>query len=315
MKSRTVNRFNLRNAILGATKHEVDEDLEDKKSGDNCLKSLLAMFVGSPKPVEEVDFEIRVPQPAEISGWVEKKGAKGIGIDSGWQKRFFAVAAPGVLRYWKDDNVSKEPHGEVELRSVINLNFIPGKKGEQPRIDLELAEKTFKMRFIKDGDDVYWQNGLKAWKEYAIDRATRGDADVDPDEEYDPNADYDKMFSGMKSSTAVDSDAALKEAREQSRSAMSTGSAGGALGVGKKNAVAEELDLEETPEALEGWLEKKSHNVFNSVYQRRFFRVNGENGQLEYAKNLKELESAANSIDLNQVLDISQDQVKPFFYA
>jgi hypothetical protein len=296
---------------LGATKREVDENIEEQSTidSDSCLKRFLSMFVGSPKPVEKGDIDIRVPEPAEMSGWVEKKGAKGIGIDSGWQKRFFAVASPGVLRYWKDDNVSKEPHGEVELRSVINLNFIAGKKGEKPRLDLELAEKTFKMRFIKDGDDDYWQNGLKAWKEYAIDQAAHVDADVDLDEE---NIDYDKMFSGIQTSTTVaDSGAALKEAREESRSAMPIrGTGGGSVGVGKKNAAVEEVDLEEEPEALEGWLEKKSHNVFNKVYQKRYFRANGENGKLEYAKSLKELESAANSIDLNQILDVSQDQVK-----
>ena len=40
--------------------------------------------------------------------------------------------APGIMKYYKDGDVSKEPQGEVELKMIVNMNLIPGPKASDP---------------------------------------------------------------------------------------------------------------------------------------------------------------------------------------
>ena len=92
----------------------------------------------------------------DLSGWVEKKGNKTLGVaGGGWQNRFMVVRKPGNLFYYKDEDVTQEPSGQVDLTLVVNFS-IKEKDDDRPssavgstdsvRLDLDLADRVLKLR-------------------------------------------------------------------------------------------------------------------------------------------------------------------------
>lgn len=90
----------------------------------------------------------------DLSGWVEKKGNKTLGVaGGGWQNRFMIVRKPGNLFYYKDEDVTQEPSGQVDLTLVVNFS-IKEKDDDRPsststdsvRLDLDLADRVLKLR-------------------------------------------------------------------------------------------------------------------------------------------------------------------------
>ena len=323
----------------------VNEEIFEKAKADNgnggCWKRFITSIIGSPSSETDGDDESsRLAQPADMAGWVEKKGSKNFGLEGGWQKRHMAVTAPGILQYWKDGDTSRDPHGEVDLRLVVSFSVPAPKKGEAPRLDLVFSDKTFKVRFLTEDDASYWTSGLSSWRDYAVDSANNpgaSDNDIGDEESFRGSAgvsnnpqsddDYDKIFKSLAipgdavggSGVGDSSDAPPqvgasvlsffrgggKKAQNQNSNQEVSKSKGSAA----KEEDEEEYE-EEAPDALEGWLEKKSHNAFGNNYQKRYFRINESSGCLEYAKSLKEVETNPNSIDLNQIVDVTQDNVR-----
>jgi hypothetical protein len=93
-----------------------------------------------------------------LSGWVEKKGNKTLGVaGGGWQNRFMVVRKPGNLFYFKDEDVTQEPSGQVDLTLVVNFSLkekdddrpsstSSASSAESVRLDLDLADRVLKLR-------------------------------------------------------------------------------------------------------------------------------------------------------------------------
>jgi hypothetical protein len=121
---------------------------------------------------------------SELNGWVEKKQNKKLGAS--WQNRwgvclivrvgsdlprdrYMVVKKPGVLIYYKDENIHQvscrkglvdyvitrrqEPAGQVDLRLVMSFTVKDTsddkKLTEAGRLDLDLADRTLKLRWVQ----------------------------------------------------------------------------------------------------------------------------------------------------------------------
>jgi hypothetical protein len=137
-----------------------------------------------------------------LSGWVEKKGNKTLGVaGGGWQNRFMVVRKPGNLFYFKDEDVTQEPSGQVDLTLVVNFSLkekdddrpsstSSASSAESVRLDLDLADRVLKLRspslssvsplccpsltlvclrFKTPAEAARWKEGLVIWKDYAND--------------------------------------------------------------------------------------------------------------------------------------------------
>jgi hypothetical protein len=93
---------------------------------------------------------------------VEKKGNKTLGVaGGGWQNRFMIVRKPGNLFYFKDEDVTQEPSGQVDLTLVVNFSLkkndddrpssspaTAASSAESVRLDLDLADRVLKLRSV-----------------------------------------------------------------------------------------------------------------------------------------------------------------------
>lgn len=118
---------------------------------------------------------VTMSEPPALESWCEKKGNKKFGVaGGGWQARYLIIRKPGQLLYFKDANTNQDPSGQVDLRVVMGFNLVEDKKSshEGVRLDLELADRTLKLRFRTHEDAVQWRETLIAWKDFAIDYGT-----------------------------------------------------------------------------------------------------------------------------------------------
>ncbi len=117
----------------------------------------------------------------DLSGWIEKKGNKTLGVaGGGWQNRYMVVRKPGTLFYYKDEDITQEPAGQVDLTLVVNFTIKDKDDGEKEthrgshvvesnRLDLDLADRVLKLRFKSSEEASRWKEGLTIWKDYAND--------------------------------------------------------------------------------------------------------------------------------------------------
>lgn len=115
------------------------------------------------------------------------------------QARFFNVKMPGVLTYYKSDDVTTPPQGSIDLRLVLLLDLRVGfcsaeevtprfalsgivvqilsvrnalKKGQvdKARLELELPDRNLIVRARNAEEAQAWQESILAWKDFILDR-------------------------------------------------------------------------------------------------------------------------------------------------
>ena len=83
------------------------------------------------------------------------------------------LEAPGRLKYFKQDfaHDTAAPAGVVDLRLVIGVKLHTHGQGgkDATRIDLELADRTYKLRCADSDETLAWIQALHDWRDYSID--------------------------------------------------------------------------------------------------------------------------------------------------
>lgn len=90
----------------------------------------------------------------------------------GWQERWFEVSAPGRLHYYKSDTEASRGGsalGVIDLRLVLSLKQGAGSGRDMMRLDLELADRRFKLKAASQDDARAWLDALQGWRDFAID--------------------------------------------------------------------------------------------------------------------------------------------------
>jgi len=265
-------------------------------------------------------------EPPELATWAAKKGNKKFGVaGGGWQNRYMIVRKPGILFYYKDENTSQEPSGQVDLRLVMSFTVKDTsddkKLTEAGRLDLDLADRVLKLRFKTVDDANKWRDGLAQWKDYAIDYGTFfpsvGVVDGDTGEaEEEPN------YVGSRTSAQLNDINVEEHETEEtvgltSKSKMSPFSysrssndntpaaAPSYTPAATEGHTSIGMDtLTDKPALLQGWMEKKQNKMGVAQWQRRYFRVDESSGCLLYFKSEKTTETPSGSIDLKLIVDV-----------
>ena len=89
------------------------------------------------------------------------------------QERWFEVRSPGHVYYYKGETDvadGRAPLGVIDLRLVVALKFHATDAGTRDgtRVDLELADRRFKLRAPTSDDASAWLDALQHWRDYAV---------------------------------------------------------------------------------------------------------------------------------------------------
>ena len=98
LQERTVQRYNLKNAIIGARVVDREQStpntpLNGHSMASSCWQRLVIAILGPPEEDVEDTHSASMQlmaMPAELKGWIEKKGNPNYGMDT-WQRRFATV--------------------------------------------------------------------------------------------------------------------------------------------------------------------------------------------------------------------------------
>ena len=245
-------------------------------------------------------------EPPVLQGWAEKKGQKKFGVSGGWQPRFFNVIKPGKLVYFKDAAMEGEPNGEVNLGLVMSFNLSTKDDGDKEdgdakiKLELDMADKSFKMRFSDAGEAAAWRTGLMAWKEYSIANGDIGDDDGE-ETSSDDGVQLGNIYTSEETSSNEDETAALTKN-------ITSSSAFSSHQPHRHKTGDFSMEISDRPSVLEGWLEKKQQSKFGgkmAQWQKRFFKIDEGSGSLLYFKSANPKDAAAGSIDLRMIVDVS----------
>lgn len=283
-----------------------------------------------------------VVEPPELVGWVEKKGNKTLGVaGGGWQNRYMIVRKPGNLFYFKDEDTTQEPSGQVDLTLVVNFTIKDKDDNESSnrdsvRLDLDLADRVLKLRFKTNSEAVRWRDGLTIWKDYANDNGMYFPSlgVIDPDgagDDDDIEASRHSSISKKKQTRLSDVEVGIQEFYEQEetasltqnknpsstisspftfgRSSNSTRTSEDKVSAPPPSLPRPSVDapptvISERPPSLEGWLEKKQNGRMGQ-WQKRYFRVLENSNTLAYYKTDNPSESPAGTIDLKVISDVA----------
>lgn len=245
-----------------------------------------------------------------LQGWAEKKGQKKFGVSGGWQPRYFNVVKPGRLVYFKDASMDGEPNGELNLALVMSFNLTTKDDGDKDdsdakfKLELDMADKSFKMRFPNIDEATKWQVGLASWKEYAI---ANCDDDDGENTSSDDGVQLGNLYGSEESSSNEDETAALTK-NMKSSSAPSSSSPSNFTNTRQHETQDFSMEISDRPSDLEGWLEKKQQSKFGgkmAQWQKRFFKVDEKTGSLLYFKSTNPKDTAAGRIDLRMIVDVA----------
>eukprot|EP00604_Paraphysomonas_vestita_P003710 CAMPEP_0174822860 /NCGR_PEP_ID=MMETSP1107-20130205/19170_1 /TAXON_ID=36770 /ORGANISM="Paraphysomonas vestita, Strain GFlagA" /LENGTH=372 /DNA_ID=CAMNT_0016043125 /DNA_START=1640 /DNA_END=2755 /DNA_ORIENTATION=+ len=315
--------------------------------------SIFSKFFGGSTNEDDIDRRIltssadstrpTVVEPPELSGWVEKKGNKTLGVaGGGWQNRYMVVRKPGNLFYYKDEDTSQEPSGQIDLTLVVNFTIkdkddIESSNRDSVRLDLDLADRVLKLRFKTNADAVRWRDGLSIWKDYANDNGMYFPSlgVIDPDgagDDDDIEASRHSSISKKKPTRLSDVEVGVQDLEEpeetsaltQNKKPASTISSTFAFGrssnttrnsedkpipppvtsLPRPSADLPPAVISERPPSLEGWLEKKQNGKMGQ-WQKRYFRVLENSNTLAYYKTDNPSEAPAGTIDLKIISDVA----------
>lgn len=257
--------------------------------------------------IEKGSFDHGNVEPPVLQGWAEKKGQKKFGVSGGWQPRYFNVVKPGVLVYYKDAAMDGEPNGEVNLGLVMSFTVTTKDDGDKDddskvKLELDLADKTFKVRFSDMDEAVKWRTGLIVWKDYCIANNQTNDSD---DKSSDDGVQLCSVYAAEETSSNDDETSALTKNMSSSSAPMSFGNMNP-----RQGSDTFPLEISDKPSMLEGWLEKKQQSKFGKMaqWQKRYFRVDEDSGNLFYFKSTDPHETASGTIDLRVVADVSSPE-------
>jgi hypothetical protein len=245
-------------------------------------------------------------QPAALQGWADKKGQKKFGVSGGWQPRYFSVIKPGILVYYKDTLMEGEPNGEVNLGLVMSFTLTTKDDGDKDdgdskiKLELDLADKTFKMRFPDMAEATAWRSGLLAWKEYCI--ANDEDDDDDGDKtSSDDGVQLSNVYASAETGSSEDETAALTKNMSSSSAPLDFSN------TLHRESDSFSMEISDRPSALEGWLEKKQQAKFGKMaqWQKRYFKVDEESGCILYFKSTSPQDVVSGTIDLRMIVDVS----------
>lgn len=261
----------------------------------------------SKKDIESGSFSRGSTLPSALEGWADKKGQKKFGVSGGWQPRYFCVVKPGRLVYFKDSTMQGEPNGEIDLRVVMSFTVTAKDDGDKDdfdskfKLELDLADRVFKMRFPNVEEATKWRAGLMAWKENGI-----AHSDGDDDEK---SADGGVQLCNVSASdeTSSNEDETVALTRDINNSSSPGPAKFSESSPHQKEPINFPLEISDKPSALEGWLEKKQQSKFGKMaqWQKRFFRVDEDSGSLIYFKTTSPHESASGSIDLRMIVEVA----------
>lgn len=249
---------------------------------------------------EQIDIEQGPSKPPELRGWAEKKGQKKFGVSGSWQSRYFCVLEPGLLVYYKDAAMNDDPGGNIDLGLVMSFAISTKDDGDKEdsdtkkvKLELDLADRVFKMRFTDMEDAMLWRDGLSVWKEYCI--SHDGDDEDCTKPRRNEEVEMGNVCSSEDTNSCEDETAALTKHINNSSDFHSD-----------SHPISLHMDINERPPPIEGWLEKKQQAKLGKMaqWQKRFFKIDEEAGCLRYFKSINQ-GNASGSIDLKMVTDIS----------
>lgn len=227
---------------------------------------------------------------------------------SNWAKRYFRIVMPGFLQYWKTEdkaNAGGTPQGNIDLRLAMSVKMhthsSTGFK-DACRVNIELADRTFKLRFADSAICQEWLDALVEWRDYSIDHA----ALMPTHHFYEEEEDGTGAGGAAPPTTQADG-----------------GGGGGAVAAADAEAaeaassLLEEVELPEKPslttfkslappDGLEGWLKKKATGSTKHWYdqwQERYFRIVPEDFSLSYFKSAED-DEAKGAIDLRALVAV-----------
>lgn len=267
-----------------------------------------------------------VHAPESKSGWIEKKAppravtVNSVVKGSKWAKRYFVIKDPGFLQYWRSEEKAKagaQANGTIDLRLAMSVKMhthsSTGFK-DACRVNIELADRTFKLRFADSEICQGWLDSLIEWRDYSIDHAAlmpthhfyEDEDNIAPPTPQGPDAggaDAEEPPPPPDAGVAMSATTTLL-------SSATSASAGGAAAEDAPppphQPSLEPLSSSYHPAPLEGWLKKKATGSTKHWYdqwQERYFRVIPEDRALKYFKNAEDMD-AKGSIDLRELVDV-----------
>lgn len=235
-------------------------------------------------------------QPQKRSGWMEKKAPKKRGAS--WSRRYFEVDAPGHLRYYKSEDTSNEPAGDLDLRLALGIKLHKHHSDNSQdfqRIDVSMADRTFKLRCASSDETQDWLDALIEWRDFALDNgAIRPSTDnLDEDaiaEEDEGDADFGNETSHLSPTDAGDTEMiASKKSKKRD--------------VKPRNSILGSLSQQ--PEELQGYLSKKATGTkhWAQSWQERYFKIDAASAKLKYFKSEKDT-TPKGEIDMRIVREV-----------
>jgi hypothetical protein len=296
-----------------------DQMVKSKSRDKSRRKSILeiATDVVEQKPSPAQQFAGQAPD--KRAGWMEKKAPKRKSTQT-WARRYFQIEEPGVLEYYKKDDVSGEPQGVVDLRLVMSIKLHSHSRSggkDATRIDVDLADRTFKLRCTDAEEAQGWLDALLEWRDHSVDHAAlhptiHHDGDDDGHEEDEVYGDSKRLSNLSNSSSSPASSPGRKHGRSKTNS-----SGGDATEMEMAPTVSTSADTNAArkasilnttkPPPLSGMLLKKAtgKHSFRGVrdqWQPRYFEVYPD-ATLRYFKKQGDA-TPKGSVDLRMVIDV-----------
>lgn len=249
----------------------------------------------------DAEIDNSLCEPAPLAATLEKKASSGGFSTGSWKEHYVVVRSPGYLHFYKDRTAadantfaspisSSDPNILIyDLKHLIDIRAGEKKKiGNNELYDLTLSfhNGSFKLKFTDFQNLEKWKKGILEWKDYNIDYTNKngepGSIDI--------------------SSIKIDSSPINSATTSPINSSVSNSNF-----TFNDNIPNFSNFLEEKPNKLEGWLEKKGGKGFRGEWQKRYFLVDETKGHLVYWKTNNLNEKPQGSIDILLIGDITLD--------
>ena len=278
---------------------------------------------------------VQLKEPELLKGEVDRKLTTklgGFGLGSSWKSVFAAIKAPDQLRFYKDEsnymsNVVDATFSAIDLKLIASFKVYEKAGKSDVYLDLDVTEDVISLKFVNKDEAERWENGLKAWRDYANDSSMFGNQssavamtmeDLEADLRANPS--HEGGMIDLDSVEVNENNTGLEEFGIQTKPTGFFGSLFGSKtlafgGGGRNKKQAQLVALDETvtemtvvnakPPALEGWLEKKGHNInINGDWQRRYCKIDDSSGTFQYFKSSSQGENPT-TIDLKMMVSLS----------
>jgi hypothetical protein len=284
---------------------------------------------------------VQLKEPELLKGEIDRKLSSklgGFGLGSSWKTVFAAIKAPDQLRFYKDessymsDNVDPT-FSAIDLKLVASFKVYEKTGKADVYLDLDMTEDVISLKFVNKDEAARWENGLKVWRDYANDSKMFGAIQSntvamtmeDLEADLRANTSNDGGVVDLDSIDVNENNAGFEEFGIQSKPVSFFGSlfgskvltfGGGGGGGATRNkkhaqlvtsdeAASEMIVANAKPPALEGWLEKKGHNInINGDWQRRYCKIDEVSGSFQYFKSSRQSEDPT-VIDMKMIVSLS----------